>query len=120
MQVQVNTSNGIENKDALERWADAELKETLNRFRDDVTRVEVHLSDENSEKSGGDKRCMMEARLARHQPIAVNHHAPSMDEAFRGATSKLKRALENTLGRLRNHRDHESIRKDGVVDAEQS
>ena len=48
MQVQVNTSNGIENKDALERWANAELKETLNRFRDDVTRVEVHLSDENT------------------------------------------------------------------------
>ncbi|WP_332775311.1 HPF/RaiA family ribosome-associated protein [Polaromonas sp.] len=118
MQVQVNTSNGIENKDALERWASAELKETLSRFKDDVTRIEVHLSDENSEKSGGNKRCMMEARLAHHQPIAVNHHAPSMDEAFRVATSKLKRALENTLGRLRDRRDHASIRKDGVVDVE--
>ena len=45
MQIQVNTSNGINNKDALERWADAEIKQHLSRFVEDVTRVEVHLSD---------------------------------------------------------------------------
>ena len=47
MQIQINTSNGIENKDTLERWADAELRQTLARFAVEVTRVEVHLSDEN-------------------------------------------------------------------------
>jgi len=113
MQIQVNTSNGIDNKDKLERWADAELKETLSRFSDDVTRVEVHLSDENGDKSGGsDKRCTMEARLANHQPVAVNHHAATLDEAFRGASGKLKRLIDSTLGRLEHHRDRESIRKD--------
>ena len=65
MQIQINTSNGIENKDALERWADAELRQTLARFAAEVTRVEIHLSDENHAASGGaDKRCTMEARLA--------------------------------------------------------
>ena len=116
MQIQVNTSNGIDNKDKLERWADTELKETLSRFTDDVTRVEVHLSDENGDKTGGgDKRCTMEARLANHQPVAVSNHAATIDEAFRGAAGKLKRLIDNTLGRLEHHRDRESIRKDVIV-----
>ncbi|WP_432730892.1 HPF/RaiA family ribosome-associated protein [Variovorax sp. W6] len=113
MQIQVNTSNGITNKDALERWADSEIKQNLSRFVDDVTRVEVHLSDENHDKAGSaDKCCVMEARLAHHQPLAVTQHAASLDEAFRGASDKLKRLIENTLGRLHNHRDRGSIRTD--------
>jgi len=113
MQIQVNTSNGVDGKEALERWADDELRQQLRRFADDVTRVEVHLSDENHEKAGeGDKCCVMEARLAHHQPLAVTHHAAGLDEAFRGAADKLARLLDSTLGRLHNHRDRESIRRD--------
>ena len=114
MQIQVNTGNGIENKDTLERWADSEMRQALSRFAADVTRVEIHLSDENHAASGSaDKRCTMEARLAGHQPLAVSHHASGLDEAFRGAADKLKRTLESTLGRLYGHRDRDSIRKDG-------
>jgi len=115
MQIQVNTSNGLENKEALERWAASELQEALSRFKADITRVEIHLSNEAASKAGGDRRCAMEARLAHHQPLAVSHHAPTQDEAFRGAADKLKHALEKTLGRLRTNRDHDSIRKDGGV-----
>ena len=119
MQIQVNTSNGIENKDTLERWADTEIKQHLSRFDEDVTRVEVHLSDENHDKAGGgDKRCVMEARLAHHQPLAVTQHGNTLDEAFRGAADKLKRLLDSTLGRLNNHRDRDSIRKDAGFVAE--
>jgi ribosome-associated translation inhibitor RaiA len=113
MQIQINTSNGVENKETLERWADGEIRQVLSRFVADVTRVEIHLSDENHNPSGaGDKRCTMEARLAGHQPLAVSHHASNLDEAFRGACDKLKRALDNTLGRLYGRRDRDSIRKD--------
>jgi ribosome-associated translation inhibitor RaiA len=120
MQIQVNTGSGIDNSDALQRWASEHLNETLDRFHQDITRIEVQLNDENSGKSGNaDKRCMMEARLAGHQPIAVNHHADTQDEAFRGAARKLLNALDHSLGKLRDHhRDRESIRKDepaGVV-----
>jgi ribosome-associated translation inhibitor RaiA len=119
MQVQINTSNGIDNKDTLERWADAEVQQQLSRFVADVTRVEVHLSDENHDKAGAaDKCCVMEARLAHHQPLAVTQHAASLDEAFRGAADKLKRLLDNTLGRLNSHRDRDSIRKDDGFIAE--
>jgi ribosome-associated translation inhibitor RaiA len=111
MQIQVRTSNGIENKDALERWADGQIRQSLSRFIEDVTRVEIHLSDENHDaSSGGAKRCVMEARLAHHQPLAVTQQAPSLDEAFRGASDKLKRSIESVLGRLYNHRHRESIR----------
>lgn len=117
MQIQINTGNGIENKEALDRWADAEIRKNLARFAADVTRVEVHLGDENRDAGGGGaRRCAMEARLAHHQPVTVTHQAPNIDEAFRGASDKLKRALDSTLGRLDKHRDRVSIRKD--VDAE--
>ena len=76
MFVEVNTGNGMENKETLERWASDYLNETLARFNQDITRVQVQLSDENSGKGGAaDKRCMLEARLNGYAPVAVNHHA---------------------------------------------
>lgn len=121
MQIQINTGHGVENKDSLERWAEAEIKGSLTRFAEDVTRVEVHLSDEAAGKGGGDdRRCTMEARLVHHQPVAVTHDAPTLDEAFRGAEGKLKRLLEHTLAKLDHKRDRVSIRKDGGLIAEDS
>lgn len=114
MQVQVNTSNGIENKDSLERWATDYLNDELARFRQEITRVEVQLRDTNSGKKGADdKRCTLEARVAGHEPLAATHHAPTQDEAFRGATQKLIRMLEHTLGKLdrHEHRVRDTIRK---------
>ena len=111
MQIQVNTSNGLENKEALEQWAANEIRQCLQRFGDDVTRVEIYLSDENHDASrGGDKRCLMEARLARHAPLVVTQHAVGMDAAFRGASDKLKRLLDSKLGRMGSHRDRTTIR----------
>ncbi len=118
MQIQVNTSNGIENKETLERWANEYLNEALARFNQEITRIEVQLSDENSGKKGAaDKRCMLEARLNGHAPLAVNHHAPTQDEAFRGATQRLLNLLDHTLGKLdrHEHRARETIRKDPSI-----
>jgi ribosome-associated translation inhibitor RaiA len=117
MQVQVNTSNGIENKETLDRWADQYLNETLARFRQEITRIEVQLSDENGVSKAADTRCMMEARLQGHEPLAVKHHAENQDLAFRGATQKLIRMLEHTLGKLdrHEHRVRDTIRKDAPV-----
>ena len=117
MHVQVNTSNGIENKETLERWANEYLTEHLARFEQDVTAIEVQLTDENHVKGGGsDKRCMMEARIAGRAPVAVTNYAPNQDLAFRGAAEKLMHALDHTFGKLdREHRARESIRKDESV-----
>jgi len=115
MHVEVNTSNGIENKESLDRWATDYLTEHLARFNQDITRVEVQLRDTNSGKKGADdKRCTLEARVAGREPLAVTHHAPSQDEAFRGATQKLIHLLDHTLGKLdrHEHRQRDTIRRD--------
>ena len=119
MQVQVNTSNGIANKETLERWADEYLNTALARFAQEITRVEVQLSDENKEAKGGtaDKRCTLEARLNGHAPIAVHNHAADQDLALRGAAEKLIHALDHTYGKLdrHEHRSRETIRKDPSI-----
>jgi hypothetical protein len=118
MQVQVNTGNGIENKETLERWADQFLNESLARFKQDITRIEVQLSDESIGRKGAtDTRCMLEARLSGHDPVAVNHYAQTQDEAFRGATQKLMRAIEHIFGKLdrHEHRGRDTIRKDSTA-----
>jgi hypothetical protein len=77
------------------------MEGTVGRFADQITRVEVHLSDENSQKGGDeDKRCLLEARLAGLQPMAVSHQAATLPQAIDGAATKLAKALESTLGRL--------------------
>lgn len=119
MQVQVNTGNGLENKESLDRWASDYLNEALSRFRQELTRVEVQLFDENRGKGGGqDKKCTLEARLNGQPPVAVHYEGDSQDEAVRGATQKLIHALEHKFGKLdRQHRDRETIRKDTAAGA---
>lgn len=119
MQIQLNTSNGIENKESLDRWADDELRQQLQRYADDLIRIEVHLSDENGQRaSAADKRCVMEARMAGHGPLAATHDAETIDLAFRGALDKLKRQIEHKIGRAADHRDRSTIRTvDGGTDA---
>ena len=113
MQVQVNSNHTIHTGESFERWASTELNESLSRFKDDITRIEVHMSDETSDKGSiNHKRCMIEVRLAHHEPLAVNHHASSQDEALPGASEKLKRGLATTPGKLRDHRSRESIRRE--------
>jgi hypothetical protein len=115
MQVQVNCGDGLTSKDTLETWATDYLNESLGRFADELTRVEVQLSDDAHGKSSGqDVRCMLEARLKANQPVAVNHFAGDMDEAVRGATKKLIHALDHKLGKLdrQEHRARETIRRD--------
>lgn len=111
MQIQFNTDNNVEGRDKLVRQVEAEVQATLGRFSDQLTRVEVHLSDENASKGGsGDMRCMMEARPAKQQPVAVTHHAATLDEAFAGAAQKLEQLLESKFGRLHGHKGAASIR----------
>jgi ribosome-associated translation inhibitor RaiA len=100
MQVQVNTDHNIEGHESLNTDVSAEVENALRRFSEHITRVEVHLSDENGDKRGqDDKCCMMEARLEGRPPIAVTHHAQTMDQAVNGAAGKLHRMIESTLQR---------------------
>ena len=80
------------------------LEDSLSRFNEQIMRVEVHLSDENAHKEGGDdKRCLLEARLKGLKPVVVTHQAENIDLALSGAIDKLIKSLESTIGKLRNH-----------------
>jgi ribosome-associated translation inhibitor RaiA len=101
MKIQINTDNHITGRETLVALAEATITDALGHLAKHVTRVEVHLSDENGEKTGGrDKRCLMEARLEGRQPIAVTDESDSLAGAITGAADKLKSSLDHTLGRL--------------------
>ncbi|MGC4097520.1 MAG: HPF/RaiA family ribosome-associated protein [Nitrospira sp.] len=101
MQIQVNTDNNIHGREAVVALVHTGVEGAVSRFRDRITRVEAHLSDTNGHKTKGDDiRCVLEARLAGLQPIAVSHQASTVELALSGAADKLERSIEHTLGRL--------------------
>lgn len=100
MKIQVNTDANISGHAARVDGVNRVIEQALARFSPHITRVEVHLSDENSAKSGRtDQRCMLEARLQGRQPVAVTEHAASQSQALHGAVDKLTNLLDHTLGR---------------------
>lgn len=104
MLIQVNTDNHIKGREALVAQVESTVESNLRHFQNHITRVEVHLTDENSQKGGAkDKRCMMEARIEGRQPLAVSHEAESLTQAVDGAAKKLKASLATAMGRLNGH-----------------
>jgi ribosome-associated translation inhibitor RaiA len=102
MQIQINTDATIDPSEAPSPEITAVVEKALKRFGTQVTRVEVHIGDENSHKGGGnDKRCAMEVRLAGRDPMAVTHKASRVSDAVNGAATKMTRSIEKVLGRLR-------------------
>jgi ribosome-associated translation inhibitor RaiA len=98
MQVLVSSGAGSE---ALTERVQGVVAGRLERFQDRITRVEVHLSDLNSQKRGErDKHCVMEARIGGMKPIAVSYEAPTLTEAIHVAADKLERAVDHALERL--------------------
>jgi ribosome-associated translation inhibitor RaiA len=105
MQIQVHSDNHIQSSIRLEEWVRSTIESTLERYEEDLTRVVVHLRDENGGKSGpDDMRCQLEARPKGHQPISVTHKADTLEQAIDGATVKLESALEHMFGKLRGKR----------------
>lgn len=104
MTIQFNTDNNISGSEEFRAPFIALIKHELNRFSNQITRVEVHLSIESSKKKGiKDKKCVLEARLEGRKPIAVTSKADSIEESIDGAINKLKNSLTTILGRLRKY-----------------
>ena len=100
MQIQINTDHNIEGREALAGHVHGVVEAALGRFGEHITRVEVHLSDENADKSREhDKRCMIEVRIEGRPPVAVTQHAGSLHQAVDGAADKAARLIDSALGR---------------------
>jgi hypothetical protein len=107
MQIQINTDNTIEGREALSAHIRSVVENALRHLTSHVTRVEVHVADENGPKTvGDDKRCIMEARLEGRPPAAVTHQAATLHDSVNGAADKLAHLIDNTLGRLQDGRSH--------------
>ena len=117
MHVEVHTDNHIHGGERLITGITDGIRSALERFNSQITRVDVHLADVNGPKGAeNDKRCLIEARLAHHQPIVASHQAATVDESFDGASDKLFRVIETTLGRLYdNNRQSTSAGGDQVI-----
>ena len=82
MQVQFNADKTIDGHERMQVYFSEVIAESFKRFEDKITRVEVHVGDENNDKFGvDDKRCMIEVRLSGKNPLAVTHHADTIEKA---------------------------------------
>ncbi|MBW6505539.1 MAG: HPF/RaiA family ribosome-associated protein [Rhodobacteraceae bacterium] len=101
MHIQINTDKAIQGREDVARFVEDAVTARVGHFAQRISRVEVHLGDENAAKGGGkDKRCMLEARPEGLRPIAVTHHDATLKLAISGAAAKLRAALESEFGAL--------------------
>lgn len=104
MQIQFNSDSSVMGTDNVAERIEARLRHTLARFEDRLTRLEVHLSDENGRKGGADdKSCTIEARPRGGRPIGVTGHAADVDTAARKAATTMAQRLERHFGRGERH-----------------
>lgn len=104
MKIQYNTDKTISGEERNADFFTTQIAEDLDRFQSHISRIEVHLSDENGKKDGiKDILCLLEARLEGRKPIAVSNQADTVALAVSGATDKLKTALETIVGKIQNH-----------------
>jgi ribosome-associated translation inhibitor RaiA len=104
MDIQFNTDKTINGNEKHELHFTSLITEALNRFQSHITRIEVHVSDENGSKTGvNDIRCLLEARIEGRQPISVSAQAGTIESALSSALNKLKASLETIIGRIQNY-----------------
>lgn len=101
MQVLVNFDDPVCGDEELIRRVEGVIEGTLERFGEHVFRVEVHLSDLNSDRPGDrDKICSLEARMAGTASVTAKHDAPTLTEAIHVATGMLERLVGQALRQL--------------------
>jgi ribosome-associated translation inhibitor RaiA len=119
MEINVNTDNTIDRHQGLDERVRENVETAIGRFGEHVRRVDVHLSNENSQKQeDGSNYCMMEARVTGYAPVVVHAHAENLHLSISNAASKLQRALDHALGRLNDKKMREPLPVDADLPAE--
>ncbi len=104
MTIQFNTDKTINGDEGHSSYFTTQIADELSRFSSQITRIEVHLSDENGNNDGlNDIRCLMEARQEGKQPIAVTNQADTTEQAVSGAIDNLVALLETITGKEKNN-----------------
>ncbi len=104
MQFQFNTDSSVMGTENVADRIEEQLRSRLDRFIDKLTRLEVHITDENGRKGGDDdKSCMIEARVRGGAPVSVTAKAGDVDAAARSAGTKLAKLLDRQFGKAVRH-----------------
>lgn len=104
MTIQFNTDNNLSVHEGFREKLEAMLNGELKRFEEIITRLEVHLSDENGQKKGqDDKRCLLEARVKNKNPLVVTAYASNYEVAAKDAAEKLKKTLSALVEKMQAH-----------------
>ncbi len=103
MQVIINSDNQIDVQEDFIRHWQSEITSSLKRYSDWITRVEVHLTDENSAARGGvdDIRCLIEARPADRQPVSIEVRGESAENTLADGIQTLNRRLATLVDKAR-------------------
>lgn len=101
MTIQFNTDRTVKWDQRHEEHFHTVITEEMKRHSAHITRIEVHLSDENGAKEGGnDIRCLMEVRLAGLKPIVVTALANTEKQAILDAVKTLSATVKSTIDRM--------------------
>jgi ribosome-associated translation inhibitor RaiA len=112
MQIRVDADDHIDSNEELANRVEGVVEGSLERYRDRVVLVRVHLSrlahaPGRMHASGRmhhgagerDMCCRMEAEAGLPNPIVVTHEAMTLTEAIHAASAKLERAVHDALRR---------------------
>lgn len=104
MTIQINIDKTLTAEKRSINFFTSQISEALQNFESHITRIEVHLKDENGKKDGFNNiSCLLEARLEGRQPIAITNQADTINLAISGAIDKIKTAIETILGKIQKH-----------------
>lgn len=102
MKIQLNTDKNIPGSEKFEMFVNEQINRSLKRFASKITRIEVHLSDQNAHKSGSDDiQCKIEARIKGIQPLIVTDKNITKEKALDAAIDKMKASLDTVIGKLK-------------------
>jgi len=104
MLIQLNADKNLVIHEAYGTSIKEVLTKELGHFSGHISRLEVHLSDENGGKGGpNDKRCLLEARIENLHPVSVTADGDTHDQSIKAASHKLKHALETVISKMKSH-----------------
>ena len=96
MLIQLHSHQHHDTTQGLPKHVNDLVVKTLNPYRDAITRVEVHLSDVTGHHHTElDTRCLMEARIAGHPPVAITVQDKTIHHALKTAAKKLRHAMDH-------------------------
>jgi predicted component of type VI protein secretion system len=104
--INISTDNQVDSSGDHNAQLEEQVRQRLARFEGRITDVEIHVSDVNGAKAGGNLRCTIEARVNGFQPVAVAESGTDVDRTVIAAAKKAVRALDHQLGRLSDRSKH--------------